>query len=58
MEYTDNYMKKLFTKWPGCVPPLISSNPEEYCDGVYDSQDYDLVSFWDIQHVSTIHTIP
>ena len=42
LECTNKFMKNYFAKWPGCVPQFLTSNSEDYCDGVYDYPDQDM----------------
>ena len=39
IECTNDFMKEWFTRWPGCVPPFLSSNPEHHCNGIYNRPD-------------------
>ena len=40
MACTDDYIKKFFQAWPGCIPPFLSSNTDDHCDGVYPNDCY------------------
>ena len=45
-------MKLLFKDWPGCVPPLLSS--EDGCDGVYSYPGQNMSGIYEVSTISPV----